>query len=279
MSKYRKFCITINNYTNEDVESFTKLCREAEYACFQKEVGELQTPHIQGYIRLKNGRTCAGIKRCLPRVHIEAAKGNDEQNRAYCSKPGGSDFQEFGQFGPGQGKRTDIDGPIERIRAKRSLAEVANEFPEAWIKYHRGFTDLAEKLSEKRRFKTAVHWLYGPTGTGKSRWAAEQAPDAYYKMGTNKWWDGYNGEDDVIIDDYRRDMCTFAELLRLFDRYLHRVETKGGSRQFVSRNIYITTSKSPEETWEGRTEEDLVQLNRRIENTRHFGINPYNPQI
>jgi len=89
-------------------------------------------------------------------------------------------------------------------------------------------------------------------------------------MPSNKWWDGYCGQSEVIIDDYRRDLCTFAELLRLFDRYPHTVEFKGGSCQFLAKTIVVTTSKGPKETWEGRCDEDLAQLCRRINEIREF---------
>jgi RNA helicase len=97
--------------------------------------------------------------------------------------------------------------------------------------------------------------------TGESREAAELAPDAYYKMDSNHWWDGYEGEDDVIIDDFRADLCPFHELLRLFDRYPHRVQFKGGSREFNSKRIFVTCNKHPWEiyTKDGREREDLGQ--------------------
>lgn len=44
----------------------------------------------------------------------------------------------------------------------------------------------------------------GPTGTGKSRRAwAEAGMDAYIKNPNTKWWDGYKGQDHVIIDEFR----------------------------------------------------------------------------
>jgi len=54
------------------------------------------------------------------------------------------------------------------------------------------------------------------------------------------------------------------------DRYPFQVECKGGSRQFLAKNIYITSCYSPEQMFEGRVDEDLRQLTRRIDIIEEF---------
>lgn len=43
-------------------------------------------------------------------------------------------------------------------------------------------------------------WHWGYTGTGKTRGVRARFPDAFIK-GNNVWWDGYNNEEVVIIDE------------------------------------------------------------------------------
>jgi len=43
-------------------------------------------------------------------------------------------------------------------------------------------------------------WHWGASGTGKSRGVRERYPNAFIKS-NDKWWDGYDNEDVVIIEE------------------------------------------------------------------------------
>ena len=45
--------------------------------------------------------------------------------------------------------------------------------------------------------------------------------DIYTCLDNYKFWEGYDGHDNVIIDDIRGDFCKFHQLLKLLDRYKH----------------------------------------------------------
>lgn len=271
--RYRGYCFTINNFTEEEYEHLKTVA--CTYACFQCEVApETLTPHIQGYVYFKNLQTLAAVKAAVsPRAHFEPAAGTPQQNRIYCSKEGGTRFYEMGDI-PTKGARNDLAVVAQMIKQGSTIKDVAIEHPDAFIKYSTGIIRLKALSDPKRNHKTEIFWYYGPTGAGKSyRASVEAGPDAYYKMGGNRWWDGYDGHENVIIDDYRRDLCTFNELLRLLDRYPHRVEVKCASVEFVAKRIWITCPFAPREVWrndDGAEREDIGQLIRRIEHVEHF---------
>lgn len=157
-----------------------------------------------------------------------------------------------------QGQRNDL----AKIRNVTKVRDIVDEVNYQGIRH----AEIVLKYKEaKRMFKPEVYWIHGPTGTEKTKriYDKEKLDDIFVPINF-KWWEGYDAHEVVIIDDFRRDYCKFHELLKLLDRYPFRVETKGGSRQLLAKRMYITTPYSIDETYAGRTSEDLNQLKRRI---------------
>lgn len=268
MSQSRNWCFTYNNYP-ECCDVFNaQLTSDCTYAIYGREIApNTGTPHLQGYFQLKTKERIGTLVKRYPGVHFIVARGGYDSNVAYCSKEGETWFVGTPSLA---GKRIGLEDAVDLIVKGSQLGEIAEEMPMVYAKFHRGLQALSSARSKPRDFKTEVFWFWGATGTGKSRRCNDAEPGAYWKPATSKWWNGYEGHEAVIIDDYRRDFCTFAELLRLFDRYPYGVETKGGMCQMVAKRIYVTSPRSPADTWEGRSSEDIEQLLRRIEHVEWF---------
>lgn len=103
----KTFCITLNNYTVEELEHAREYASTVKYAIIGREKGEGGTPHLQAYFNLKSPTKFRVIKKRFPRAHIEKAKGDAAQNKAYCSKEG--QFEEFGVMPSKVGERTELD--------------------------------------------------------------------------------------------------------------------------------------------------------------------------
>jgi hypothetical protein len=218
---------------------------------------------------------------------MEPRRGTIEQAIEYCTRVSKRDVvsnesvMEFGTRPVGAGSRSDLRAVIQSVKEGRSARELFDLHPEAYIKYARGIDKARFVYETPRDFKTEVFWYYGTTGTGKSRAASDEASheDVYWKAGDSKWWCGYEGQPNVIIDDYRCDLCKFHVLLRLFDRYPLMVEGKGNAMHFRSRRIWVTAPHRPEVMWRSRADEDINQLLRRIETIRLFGEEPVEPAV
>lgn len=120
--------------------------------------------------------------------------------------------------------------------------------------------DFMKGVAEER--KCNVFW--GETGTGKSRLAWEQAGlDAYPKTPTTKFWDGYQGESNVVIDEFTGQV-EITHLLRWLDRYPVLVEQKGSGCVLRATKFWITTNVSPMNWYTVAPLEQVDALMRRL---------------
>ena len=100
---------------------------------------------------------------------------------------------------------------------------------------------MADNIKTVAEPKTCL-WVYGEPGIGKSRAVWSLFPNAYPKM-ANKWWDGYQGELDVVLDDLGTHML-FDLIKRWSDRYKVIGEVKGLSCSLRYVNFCVTSNYS-----------------------------------
>ena len=106
-------------------------------------------------------------------------------------------------------------------------------------------------------------WIVGETGTGKTRSATDRYPDAYIKEPTSIWWDGYNGEEVVIIDDFDKfQVKQGGDMKRWLDRYPFQAQFKGGMEKIRPRRVIVTSQYTPEEIWDDHKTVDAIK--RRV---------------
>jgi len=147
----RRICFTINNFE----EYPPRRPANCTYMICQQEQGERGTPHIQGYLELKNAISINSLKAICDdwrKAHIEPARGTWEQSRDYCTKedtriPGTRPY-EFGEAQPsaGAGKRTDIDRVYAFIKeGNHDLQEVIDYSPTVYFRCQRVVEQLVQQ--------------------------------------------------------------------------------------------------------------------------------------
>ena len=108
-----------------------------------------------------------------------------------------------------------------------------------------------------------IYW--GKSGTGKSQRAwQEGGVDSYPKDPRTKFWCGYSGQENVILDEFRGGI-DIAHMLRWLDRYPVRVEIKGSSVPLCAKKIWITSNVHPAQWWPELDPETLAAFYRRVE--------------
>jgi len=264
MSRSRTFVFTLNNYTEEDVQKL--LGYECKYVCFGKEVGESGTPHLQGYIAFKDPRTLKTLKKVDKKAHWEVSKGLPSQAITYCKKEG--NFFEAGVVPVDPVAK----GQLEKRRWEDAFSAVAenrlDDVPKDIL--CRGLKSIeyaVTRVNESKRQLVKLdaldnEWRWGDPQSGKSEGARNENPDHYIKLARSKWFDGYNFEDVVIIEDIDPESAKTAQFLKtLADVYVVPVEVKGGTLKIRPKRVIVTSNYPPDLIFSGV---DLEAIQRRF---------------
>lgn len=264
---------TLNNPSAGDLDRLLGV--STRYCIIGEEVGDVTgTPHLQGYMAFSSLKGLTGVRKLEPRAHWDVAKGDAAANQAYCSK--GGTFHERGEMPMSQLQK----GLGEKARWKEviSLSE-SGDWEQIKEKHPSVYVNSLSKLQliNKKRPRsletldgdTNHEWFVGPPGSGKSKTAREENPGAYIKDPSVKWWDGYNGEDVVIIDDFDKyQVKQGGDMKRWMDRYPFQAEFKGGYELIRPKKVIVTSNYTPAEIWDD-VQTQLAIL-RRVK-TRIFG--------
>lgn len=249
------------------------------YITYQSEIApSTGYRHLQGYVEFSKTIRIAGVKKLggpWATCHLEKRFGTQEQAIAYCQK---TDTREEGTLPTTIGtpskmgiKRTaeeDCAKLLTLFRAGSTITQLAVSEP-CLLRSYIPLANLMEAGIREERVrgcKPSVLWIFGSTGSGKSRSVREAEPAIYSRpLSDGKWWEGYRGQDSILFDDYRG-TDSFNDFLRYTDRYELLVQKRNhcGGEPLMARRIYITSPCRPSALWPN-VFENRDQLTRRID--------------
>lgn len=267
----RGWVFTLNNYSDDDISRFKAFV--CDYLCFGKEVSSSGTPHLQGYLYVKNKIQFDRLKKIFPRAHWavaaidhrlalqEAISKQQSQNMLYCSKEG--DFFEQGRrLEPSS--RPDINKVKESLRHCCKMREIVQE---ATSFQAMRMAELRMSYIEPSRFeKPHVLWIYGDDYDEYDVATAFKGEDVYYQsQPTLASWPGYDGHEVVIIQDFDETVCNPRFLKKLFSSEPMYVNNKGGQRQFLAKTIVITCILPPSQLYLNKFTETIPNFLKYID--------------
>lgn len=90
--------------------------------------------------------------------------------------------------------------------------------------------------------QTCGIWVYGSPGVGKSYAVRQKFGESLFVKPQNKWWDGYKGEDHVLLDDF--DSSVMGHFMKIWsDAYGFMAESKScTSRKIRPKTIIVTSN-------------------------------------
>lgn len=277
----RAYCFTYFNYTPE-IEKALQECGSS-YGVYRAETcPTTKRPHLQGYLYWTGKKRGSALIKEFPGGSWRVAYGPPSKNFVYCSKPDTAlaptvewgtrplDQQEKGQ------SQKDLWAEVAKLADEGKFAEIAQQYPMIDVlhydkllkRFYRSKAGAAKTLDGELQGV----WIYGPAGTGKSRYVDEKFGEDYYpKAGNTKWWDLYTYQDNVWIDDFDPTIKNMTYLMKIWtDRYKFVAEVKGAQIMIRPKQIIVTSNYSIEECF-GQDPKLLKAMERRFPTVMYIG--------
>lgn len=263
-NKSKKYLLTINNPADHgyDRETIISICDQLQplYYCFSDEVGlEENTPHSHVFIIFKNARSFNTIKDSFPPAHIDRCYGTNQENRDYVFKEGkwlqdskGETNIRDSHYESGdmplneQGKRNDLTVIHDLINQGYSIDEIIEECPQYSFRINeiKSLINIFKEKQFKSQFrKLDVVYIFGNTGTGKTRYVMEKyGYENVCRVTDYKHpFDAYNYEDVIMFEEFRDDL-PIKDMLKYLDGYPLTLPCRFANKQACYTKVYIVSN-------------------------------------
>lgn len=270
----RRWNMTINNplkygFTHEVI--IEKLHQfSVRYFCVADEIGEEGTMHTHIYLCTKSPTRFSTLKRRFPTAHLEKAIKSSFENREYLRKEGkwantpkantviDGTFFEFGEV-PTEAEE-ESPGMYELVKCVEkgmSNVEIIREKPSMALRL-KGIDEVRDALQAERYMsenrKVIVNYLYGDSGTGKTRsiFAKHDPKDICritdYGGRTGLRFDAYHGQPVLVFEEFHSQI-PIATMLNFLDIYPLQLPARYHDRTACYTTVYITSNIPIEEQY------------------------------
>lgn len=293
----RKWQLTINNpidkgFTHDEIKNKLSHFKSLVYWCMSDEVGlNGQTPHTHIFLCASSGVRFSTLLKHFEGAHIEFCRGTAKQNRDYVFKVGkleGSEKEhtridgtqeEWGELPlERQGQRTDLIDVFDMIRTGYTDYDILRVAPDQML----NLADIQKTrlIIQQEQFKSvfrnmSVTYIWGPTGTGKTRYVMEKYgyENVYRVTNYKNPFDGYKAQDVLLFDEFRSNL-PISDMLKYLDGYPVDLPCRFSDKHACFTKVYFTTNISLDrqyETVQREERETYRAFVRRIHNTFYFG--------
>jgi len=217
----------------------------------QRERGAEGTVHWQLFAAFTKRIRLAGVKACIGNGHWEPTRSEAAEEYVFKEDTAIPDTRfELGSKKFNNNSATDWK-KLRDLAKQGKLAECLDIAPEPTIRHYGALKHIARDFMSKPDDLQDVCgvWIYGPPGVGKSYKVRQDYQDLYSKM-ANKWWDGYQGQQAVLIDDLDLSHKCLGHHLKIWaDRYSFLAESKGHALHVRPSHIIVTSNYKPDDIW------------------------------
>lgn len=296
-ARVRTWCLTLNNPTEEEEQALLSSLHGPSVvrAVVAREVGESGTPHLQGYVQLKSGKTMTAFKRWAgcERYHLEEAiAGLRAWNYCLKGEQSKEEWEKQHEDGPNWGRNLDLltrvgDAPtadphdswgqaLQMLENGQTVLDVLRRFP-GFVRNIGALERTAYALdaAEEGAWRDlTVTYLSGPSGCGKTRLVMEKHGygEVYRVRKGGNPWDGYTGQDVVLFDEFRNDFRA-ADMLEWLDGYPVSLPARYTDKAARFTTVYIVSNWHLHEQYRNLQDGDRetwLALLRRIHTVQHM---------
>lgn len=264
----RKWTLVINNPLDAGLDhaAISEILRRfsPDYFCLADEIASTGTFHTHGALYSRSPIRFATLKNRLPTAHIEKAYGSMVENRAYIRKEGkwadtdkvetaipGS-FEEWGELPTEKAEKApEMAKLLELVREGKRTTEIITDAPN--LAFRVRDIDLlrqvllADRYASENRLNLEVSYLYGASGVGKTRGIyARHDPREIcritnYRAGRGVSFDGYNGQDVLVFEEFSSQI-PIGDMLNYLDIYPLSLPARYNDRIACYTTVYITSN-------------------------------------
>jgi hypothetical protein len=223
---------------------------------FGYEIGKSGTPHLQGFVHLKNAKSWSALGKFLfgsNRAHFEKAKGTDFENWVYTGKDANLCFQ-YGDEPREEGELSDWEKILEMLKLGASNLEIIERFPAQGLRCQTALEKYRLEFDREHQAWRDVTTTYisGITGVGKTRLVMEKYGYNNVHRVTNAKnpWDTYRGQDVVIFEEFRNNQ-KIEDMLNWLDGYPIELPARYADKLAKFTKVYILSNWNFENQYEG----------------------------
>lgn len=266
-SQSRKWALVINNpekvgFTHEII--IEKLMQFVPtYFCLADEISDTGTYHTHVFLYSESPIRFSTLKNRFPIAHLEKAFGSAQENRDYVTKSGKwaetakaetSVEDTFFESGVMPAEKQEADPVmfdlVQKVRDGVSTVEIIDDKPKMAFRVKE--IDILRQafmahryISERRALE--VIYIHGETGIGKTRYIydvhdpKEICRITNYREGRGIVFDGYNGQDVLVFEEFQSQI-PIGEMLNYLDIYPLSLPARYTDRVACFTKVYITSN-------------------------------------
>jgi hypothetical protein len=267
----RKWLITINNpidkgFTHEKIKEELIKFKSLIYWCMSDEIGQEGTFHTHFYIQAPGGIRFGKLKKHFNGGHFDVANGTAAENRDYVFKEGKwlndkkgetnirDSHEDMGTEVPveRQGARNDLADLYDMIKQDMSTYEIIDNAPDFLFRVND--IERVRQVIRQEKYKNTLRFLdvtyiYGKTGTGKTRGVMEKYDyDVYRITDYHHPFDNYSGQEAIIFEEFRSDL-KIQDMLNYLDIYPLDLPCRYNNKKACYTKVFIITNIMLEEQY------------------------------